>query len=51
VVWLDRHAVDGLPDWYCTNPGKDFGQIAMVLRIEVLNEYECQTCICRHVRD
>jgi hypothetical protein len=43
VVWLDLHAVSNLLDRYCTDPGEDLRQIAVVFRIEVLNEYECQT--------
>jgi hypothetical protein len=45
MVWLDLQTFRGLPDWYRTNPRQDLAQIAVVLRIQMLDEYERQAGI------
>ena len=50
MVPFNWMAVRGRFDRHRTNPRKDFGQIAVALRIEMLNKYECQTRICWQVR-
>ena len=38
------------PDRYGANLGKDLRKVAVVLRVEVLNEYKCQARICGQMR-
>ena len=47
IAAFDRHAVGGLTDGNGARPGKDLSGVTVVLRIEVVNQYECHARVCR----